>query len=144
MGKIVQEKFQVNYKDVPEDNVWVSDKSARVKKGTPGREGLPGGDRDSKFVNNAVFFNGLPPGTDMEDQEMTDQRVFNMSINGNMAQGRNAGDLTNNEVTADSLRKGFSKKKLLQTDDEYTREHNDPFYDDVGGFIERNNMLDRI
>jgi len=42
------------------------------------------------------------------------------------------------------LRKGFSKKKLLQTDDEYTREHNDPFYDDVGGFIERNNMLDRI
>ena len=144
MGKIVQEKFQVNYKDVPEDNVWVSDKSARVKKGAPGREGLPGGDYMSKFMNNAVFFNSLPGGSDIEDQEMTDQRMFNTSINGNMAQGRNAGDLTNGELTAKSLREGFSKKKLLQTDDEYTREHNDPFYDDVGGFIERNNMLDRI
>jgi hypothetical protein len=144
MGKIVQEKFQVNYKDVSEDNTWVSDKSARVKKGAPGREGLPGGDHNNKFMNNAVFFNSLPGGTDIEDQEMTDQRHFYMSINGNMAQGRNAGDLTNNELTAQSLREGFSKKKLLQTDDEYTREHNDPFYDDVGGFIERNNMLDRI
>jgi len=54
------------------------------------------------------------------------------------------GDLTNSEVSAMSLRKGFDKKALLQTDDAYTREHNDAFYDDVGGFVERNNYLDRM
>jgi len=144
MNKIVQEKFQVNYRDVPEDNTWVSDKSARTKKMMPGREGLPGGDGDSRFSMNAVMYNVLPPGTDIEDQEVVDSRRFNHSINGNFAVGHNAGDLSNMELNADSLRKGFDKKKLLMTDDEYTREHNDPFYDDVGGFVERNNMLDRI
>jgi hypothetical protein len=54
------------------------------------------------------------------------------------------GDLTNSEVSPMSLRKGFDKKELLQTDDAYTREHNDAFYDDVGGFVERNNYLDRM
>ena len=43
-----------------------------------------------------------------------------------------------------AVRKGFDRKKLLQTDDQYTREHNDAFYDDVGGFVERNNVLDRL
>jgi hypothetical protein len=51
--------------------------------------------------------------------------------------------LTNGEVNRTSLVKGYDKKKLLQTDDVYTREHNDAFYDDVGGFVERNNYLDR-
>jgi hypothetical protein len=46
-------------------------------------------------------------------------------------------------VNRTSLIKGYDKKKLLQTDDVYTREHNDAFYDDVGGFVERNNYLDR-
>jgi hypothetical protein len=59
------------------------------------------------------------------------------------------GDVTNNEVNATSLRTGFARKKLLSTDDEYTREHNDAFYDavevdGVEGFVERNNMLDRM
>jgi len=147
MTKIVQEKFQINNprkEEVATGESWVTDKSARVKKMMPGREGLPGGDSDSRFVNNAAFFNTLPPGMDIEDQEVTDQRKFNSSINGNFAMGHNAGDLTNHELTAQSLLKGFSKKPLLQTDDSYTREHNDAFYDDVGGFIERNNVLDRL
>ena len=146
MNKIVQEKFQVNMPEsrVEVENSWVTDKSARVKKGLPGREGRPGGDPNSRQSSLTAFYNSLPPGTDIEDQETSDIRKFNMSISGNMAEGHNAGDVTNNEMTPDALRKGFSKKKLLQTDDEYTREHNDPFYDDVGGFVERNNMLDRI
>lgn len=147
MPKVVQEKFQVNYprkQEVATGESWATDKSARAKKMQPGREGRPGGDSDSRFMNNAVFFNSLPPGMDIEDQEVTDQRKFNHSLAGNFAEGHNAGDLTNAELTAESLRKGFSKKRLLQTDDEYTREHNDAFYDDVGGFVERNNMLDRM
>lgn len=148
MPRIVQEKFQVNYPDrdssAENTHSWVTDRSARVKKGNPGREGSPGGDRASRAMNNALFVNSLPPGMDAEDQEFTDQRRFNHSLAGNFAQGHNAGDLTNSELSAESLRKGFDKKKLLQTDDEYTREHNDAFYDDVGGFVERNNVLDRL
>jgi len=67
-----------------------------------------------------------------------------ISIAGNMPSEYATGDLTNHEVNAMSLRTGFDKKKLLQTDDEYTREHNDAFYDDVGGFVERNNYCDRM
>lgn len=148
MPKIVQEKYQVDYpnRDGSEEasNGWKTDKSARVKKMQPGREGLPGGDYESRFMNNAMETLSLPPGMDIEDQEYTDQRKFNHSIAGNFPSGHNAGDVTSHELTATSLRKGFSEKPLLQTDDEYTREHNDPFYDDVGGFVERNNMLDRL
>jgi hypothetical protein len=145
MPKVVQEKFQVNYPDADnaQGNVWKTDKSARVKKNSPGREGLPGGDYDSRYMNNALETLSLPPGMDMEDQEYTDQREFNHSVNGNFPIGHHAGDLTNHELNATSLRKGFDKKPLLQTDDMYTREHQDAFYDDVGGFIERNNYLDR-
>ena len=148
MPKVVQEKFQVNYPDkdssAEDTHEWQTDKSARVKKYIPGREGLPGGDYDSRYMNDSMMTNSTPPGMDMEDQEYTDQRQFNHSINGNFPIGPNAGDVTNFELTATSLRKGFSEKKLLQTDDAYTREHNDAFYDDVGGFVERNNMLDRL
>jgi len=148
MTKIVQEKFQVNYPDknskAEDQHGWVKDKAARVKKMMPGREGLPGGDGDSRFMNNSAFFNTLPPGMDIEDQEVTDQHSFNNSIAGNFPIGHNAGDVTSAELSAVDVRRGFSKKKLLQTDDEYTREHNDAFYDDVGGFVERNNMLDRL
>jgi len=148
MPKVVQEKFQVNYPDkqssAENEHGWLTDVEARAKKGTPGREGVPGGDHMSKFMNNAAFFNGLPPGMDIEDQELTDQRMMGINIAGNMPSKYAEGDLTNNELTAHSLRVGFDKKKLLQTDDEYTREHNDAFYDDVGGFVERNNYLDRM
>jgi hypothetical protein len=153
MTKIVQEKFQVNYPDTKSSaesqSSWVSDMAARAKKGTPGREGRTGGDRASRYMNNAKFFNGLPPGQDIEDQEMADIRRMGISWNGNNPQGEATGDVTNSEVTPHTLRTGFSRKKLLSTDDEYTREHNDAFYDvvevdGVEGFVERNNMLDRL
>jgi hypothetical protein len=148
MPKIVQEKFQVNYPDkqssAENQHGWLTDMQARAKKGTPGREGSAGGDHLSRFMNNAAFFNSLPPGMDIEDQELNDIRKMGISIAGNMPSEYATGDLTNNEVNAMSLRTGFDKKKLLQTDDEYTREHNDAFYDDVGGFVERNNYCDRM
>jgi hypothetical protein len=152
MTKIVQEKFQVNYPDrdssAENQTSWVTDAEARVKKHQPGREGRAGGDSASRFVNNATFFNSLPPGMDIEDQEVTDQRRMGISFNGNHPVGGATVDRTQ-ELTADVLRTGFSRKKLLATDDEYTREHNDAFYDvvevdGVEGFVERNNMLDRL
>lgn len=153
MTKIVQEKFQVNYPDkkssAENQSRWITDVEARAKKGTPGREGRPGGDHASRYMNNARFYQALPPGEDIEDQELTDIRRMGLSLNGNDPQGEATGDVTHSEVTPQSLRTGFSRKKLLSTDDEYTREHNDAFYDvvevdGVEGFVERNNMLDRL
>lgn len=41
------------------------------------------------------------------------------------------------------FRQGFNKKRMAGTDDMYTGEHADQFYGDAGGFVERNNYLDR-
>ena len=149
MAKVIQEKFQVTYADynsMGEEDIqgWTDDQSMRAKKGLPGREGAPGGDGNSRWSMNAVMLNSLPPGMDIEDQEISDVRQMGINTVGNMGDALAQGDLTNMEVNAYSLRKGFDKKELLQTDDAYTREHNDAFYDDVGGFVERNNYLDRM
>ena len=148
MPKVVQEKFQVTYPDYDSKNEedvqgWVTDMEGRAKKQLPGREGRAGGDSDSRFMNNGRFFNTLPPGMDIEDQEVADIRAMGLNIAGNFPTKLAQGDVTNGELHAMSLRKGFDRKKLLATDDVYTREHNDAFYDDVGGFCERNNYLDR-
>lgn len=148
MPKVVQEKFQVTFPEdynskAEDDHGWLTDVEARSKKGLPGREGKAGGDHASRFVNNAAFFNSLPPGMDIEDQELIDVRMMGINVVGNMPDKYAQGDQTNSEVNRTSLVKGYDKKKLLQTDDVYTREHNDAFYDDVGGFVERNNYLDR-
>jgi len=38
---------------------------------------------------------------------------------------------------------GFTKHDMKGTDDQYTGEHTDLFYGDAGGFVERNNYMDR-
>jgi hypothetical protein len=149
MPKVVQEKFQVTFGEdynskAENEHGWVTDYEMRAKKGALGREGRPGGDNDSKAMNNAALFNSLPPGMDIEDQEYADIRQMGVNTAGNFPTDLAQGDVTNFELSAESLRHGFHKKSLLQTDDEYTREHNDAFYDDVGGFVERNNYLDRL
>lgn len=142
MSRIVQEKFQVNYPEVQErPGPWVSDKSARVKKGVPGREGRAGGDPASKSMDNARFYNGLPPGSDGEDQELSDQRVMTLTMGGETDVSK--------DWNPEAVKNGFTRRALRPTDDMYTREHNDAFYDEitvdgVTGFIERNNMLDRM
>lgn len=152
MSRVVQEKFQVNYPDTDssaeDQQSWVSDKEARAKKDMPGREGLAGGDPASRFVNNAAFFNTLPPGMDIEDQEVADIRRMGVNTSGGFPTLEAQGDRTQ-DLTPKSVRTGFDYKKLLPTDDQYSREHNDAFYDEIDvdghvGFIERNNMLDRL
>jgi hypothetical protein len=139
---IVQEKNQLEFGPKQDDNghEWVTDKSARVKKGVPGREGMKGGDWASKAMNNAVAYNGLPPGSDGEDQELTDQRKMRTVTAG-------TDDVTDNPQGQDFV-KGFVDITMLPTDDMYTNEHVDAFYgegksDGKVGFLERNNMLDR-
>jgi hypothetical protein len=51
-------------------------------------------------------------------------------------------DVSDN-VNGKSLMEGFAKLPMKSYDDMASNEHVDPFYDDVGGFVERNNYLDR-
>src|SRR5208282_2284285 len=103
MSKIVQEKFQVNYPQQRNDDAtgenhdhggWITDIEARAKKNMPGREGLPAGDSNSRFMNNAVFFNSLPPGMDIEDQEVCDIRKMGVNTAGNFTDELAKGDRT--------------------------------------------------
>lgn len=154
MSKIVQEKFEVRPPQQPNDDAkemgdrWTTDAEARAKKLMRGREGLPGGDYNSRYANNAAMFNGLPPGMDIEDQEITDQRRMGINVAGGFPTELAEGDRTQ-DLSATSLKVGFDRKDMRPTDDMYTREHNDAFYDDVTvdgvtGFVERNNYLDRL
>ena len=47
------------------------------------------------------------------------------------------------DTNPESLERGFKKREMKGTDDQYTGEHMDHFYGDAGGFVERNNYLDR-
>lgn len=47
-------------------------------------------------------------------------------------------------LTTKALDRGFTKHDMLMTDEEYTGEHTSAWYGDAGGFIERNNLLDRM
>ena len=146
MPGILQEKFQVDYPQQGNDDEhsgWISDKAARAKKEMPNamREGASGGDYDSRYMGNAVNYNSLPPGMDLEDQEMSDQRQFATTMGGESDQSK--------DWNAEAVKKGYSRKQMRATDDEYSKAHVDAFYDEIKvdgdvGFAERNNMLDRL
>lgn len=134
MTRIVQEKFEVHAAlepDGPEG--WVSDSSVRDRQGLQTR-----GAKGHFEPYTGDFYNSLPPGSKVESQE-----VF-CKHSQEMGGGLGSGTQVTEDVNATSLRIGFDRKPLSPTDDMYTREHNDAFYDDVGGFVERNNMLDRL
>jgi hypothetical protein len=125
---LCQEKFQtIQPEGKPEDHQWVSDSSARRTKGTPsGRQAM---------------FNALPPGMDMQDQAVHDFNPMPESLAGET-------DVSDN-VNPSTLRDGFGRLSMRPTDDMYTNEHCDAFYGEAKvdgdvGFVERNNMLDRI
>jgi hypothetical protein len=140
MPGILQEKFQVDYPQQGNDDAhsgWKTDHSARTKKGTPGSERHAGPDRST----NAVELASLPPGMDLEDQEQSDQRQFKTTMGGESDVSR--------DWNAQAVEKGYKRLPMRATDDEYTKAHQDAFYDEMEvdgdiGFAERNNMLDRL
>lgn len=141
---IVQEKFQAEFGQNRNDDAnsgWVSDKSARAKKDIPGREGRSGGDPESKKMNNALFVNSLPPGTNIIDQEYADIRKMELVMSGESD--------VSQDYNSEAVKHGFTRREMRPTDDLYTNEHCDAFYSEMTvdgetGFIERNNMLDRL
>lgn len=154
MAGILQEKFQVDNpqqsNDDAEDRGWISDKAARAKKDMPGFEGRQGhlgakganaGDHASRLSDKAALFNSLPPGTDIEDQEVTDQRTVPIVMSGQSDVSK--------DWNEQAQKAGFTRRQMRATDDEYSNAHVDAFYDEVKvdgevGFTERNNVLDRL
>ena len=123
------EKFQITvpYSETAgetDGEEWASAESARTNEGN-----RPPGEGEK--------FNCLPE-TDIDDRRSEFAHGF-------------GGDT---DVTADvepaSLEKGYRRRQLNATDDQYGGEHIDLFYgeavDEKGeaGFVERNNYLDRI
>lgn len=127
MSGILQEKFQVDNAPNSNDDAhsgWASDSSARVKKGSVGHAGQV-----------------LPPGMDIGAQHCSDQREMPLSMGGETDVSK--------DWNPEALRTGKTRLAMRPTDDEYTKAHNDAFYDEIvvdgdAGFTERNNMLDRL
>lgn len=140
MTKIVQEKFEVRAPLAPEGpQGWVSDKSARDLNMMQPRHP----DHGRYQTNGSRMLQRLPPGANIEDQECADITAERMAEG-----GLGSGTQATEDVTVQSLRQGFDRKKLRPTDDQYSNEHADAFYDSVvvdgvEGFVERNNYLDR-
>lgn len=71
------------------------------------------------------------PGVNIDDQVTT-----NMPLS-------MAGKTDVSDHVSGNFEKGYSKLEMKGTDDQYTGEHTDLFYGDAGGFVERNNYMDR-
>lgn len=137
----MQEKFEVRSARKPEGTEgggWVDAKRARDRRGLQTRGGA------GRFEPyHGDLYNSLPPGMDLDDQEIA--CTPGMDLAGGLGSGTQATE----DVTRESLKRGFDRKALRPTDDMYTREHNDAFYDTVEvdgveGFVERNNYMDRL
>ena len=81
-------------------------------------------------------FDFMPPGMDIGNQNFSEQNQMPKDLAGST-------DVSSAPVQPKALKDGFARLDMKGTDDLYTGEHTDLFYDDVGGFCERNNYLDR-
>ena len=126
----LQEKFQITVpaKDEAEEP-WASFESARQPQ-------TKVGEWCSENAGDADFrrFNEMPPGMDITQKR---SEVNNMPF----SMGGQTDVSKDTNMTA--FDKGFTKRDMKGTDDQYTGEHVDHFYGDAGGFVERNNYLDR-
>lgn len=127
----LQEKMQITVpaKDEAGEG-WASFQSARdsqseVPQFCPNTSADPDGNK----------FNKMPPGMDISNQNSAEinNMAFVMAGESDVSKDTNPGAFDN----------GFTKRQMKGTDDQYTGEHVDHFYGDAGGFVERNNYLDR-
>jgi hypothetical protein len=86
-----------------------------------------------------LLTNGI--GMNIEDQARSEQHAMPRSLAGATDVSRDA--------NPEALRNGYTRRACRPTDDEYTKAHQDAFYDEIKvdgdvGFVERNNVLDRL
>ena len=117
----LQEKFQITVpakEEGPEP--WVSANATWNS-----RDGVPPGNR----------FNQMPPGMAIDNQYSTHQPNIPLVMSG-------ATDVSK-DTNPMAYAEGYTKREMKAIDDQYTGEHIEHFYGDAGGFVERNNYLDR-
>jgi hypothetical protein len=130
MGHPLQEKFQVTLPGKVEgDAPWADFKSTRDLRGLQPWVSGSADDVDQRK------FNHMPPGMELGNQFYSEQNQQRLSVAGESDVSK--------DTNPESFREGFTKRKMKGTDDQYTGEHVDHFYGDAGGFVERNNYLDR-
>jgi len=126
----LQEKFQITVPGRIEDGEqWSSFKDNRDLRGLENWAPKTSGDQDPRK------FNEMPPGMELENQCFSEQNAMPLALAGENDVSR--------DTNPDAMRDGFTKRRMKGTDDQYTGEHVDHFYGDAGGFVERNNYLDR-
>lgn len=134
----LQEKFQISIPPKKEpDHEWTSFKDAR----STGEAGFAHSNNVSATADAYEKTNFMPPGMDISNQRF--KRINNMPLS-------TAGESdVSQDTNPDSFAKGFKRRDMKGTDDQYTGEHMDLFYgeavDEEGnvGFVERSNYLDR-
>ena len=133
MGKSLQEKLQVTVPPKADRTVGWADASTAIDK--------------RKFVNDdwrertpedvdVRTFNEMPPGMEIDQDLVEKSGGFPFVMSG-------SSDVSK-DTNATSFAKGYKRAEMKGTDDQYTDEHTDLFYGDAGGFVERNNYLDRL
>lgn len=117
----MQEKFQILMEPEYETAQWKDASSARKKQ------------------RHGESFNEMPPGQDMMNQSYVE----------NFRDGGLAGETSVTDHVSSSLKTGYTRGEMHGADDQCTGESIDLWYGEVGsgdhvGFLERNNMLDRM
>jgi len=135
----LQEKFQVTVpqkEEVADNEQWVWPFQGNGKVQRTGESSAGHTNNSDADSWQSAKFNQLPPGMDLRNQLRPPQ--FN---NHYVVGGRS--DVSGKLEAPDSMERGFTRLEMKGTDDQYTGEHVDHFYGDAGGFVERNNYLDR-
>lgn len=136
----LQEKFQItvpNKQETKDDESWVwggVDQRMNASQRYFGpMDPPPCGDI---IEDDPRKFNTLPPGMEIDNQKRVQIQSMPLTLS-----GRN--DVSGKMDAPESMERGFTRLEMKGTDDQYTGEHVDHFYGDAGGFVERNNYLDR-
>jgi hypothetical protein len=158
----LQDKFQTSYPYKEEDDEgktweWAKDGAIKARQASGGKSANsyahqwqdPAFVRTTTqipYVNRKASDNGVPVWTDM--QEVT------MHMNGGMSLTTMSETDVTNVVKPNELLNGFCLHDMDSVDDEYTGANSDHFYgiakgpddggNEVEGFVERNNYLDRL
>lgn len=135
----LQEKFQISIPPQKEEegHEWTEFQSARST-GEAGFQHMNNTYADGDAMTKTNY---LPPGMEIANQQR--KRVQNMPLV--MAGASDVSADTN----AEAFDRGFTRRDMAGTDDQYSGEHMDHFYGEVvdekglAGFVERNNYLDR-
>lgn len=143
---LLQEKFQISAPRRPHpDNEWVmpdtqshrSDMKWRTYDNKNHDESVMG--KTPLPITESVsvpITNDMPPGMFIDNQSPSTTDGF----------GYRFGDgPTGPEqvITQEDIRNGYRMETMSPIEDMYTNEHTEAFYGDAGGFVERNNYLDR-